>query len=379
MARLRILLYGDVNLNIIDGSSVWLTALANCLSQDDQVDVTILLKDKMRERELLNSVCRRVNYVEGYACRKVALRKFLTPHKAVKVIEKLDTLNNYDCIIVRGDKIAQKIIQSKVGKKVIPYITNFTHDKDKITQQEIDQLRAVYDAVSYMFVQTLEMQKYLQAILSVQGDKFVELSPMIPNPVESQPPFENKHNQLVYAGKFARNWNILEIIKVLKKLEQETFPVRACIVGSKFQRDVSFEKEQIIQDFEHSEIIHWYNGLSRDQTMEIVKDSDIGIGWRSSEIDNDSSLELSTKILEYGILGKPYIVRRTKIHEQLLGADYELFVDDEDDVICTLKKVFQDPSLYAKAAETVYRASSRYTYQACYARLKPVLWSYIHI
>ena len=49
---LRALVYGDVNLNLIDGSAVWLTSMAECLARSG-VEVTVLLKSRIETGRLL--------------------------------------------------------------------------------------------------------------------------------------------------------------------------------------------------------------------------------------------------------------------------------------------------------------------------------------
>jgi len=63
---------------------------------------------------------------------------------------------------------------------------------------------------------------------------------------------------------------------------------------------------------------------------QIAAEGDIGLSWRHPELD--ASLELSTKVLEFGQLGLPVILNRTPMHEDLLGADYPLFAASLDDV-----------------------------------------------
>ena len=41
---IRVLLYGDLNLNLIDGSAIWLQSLAETLAVGERVDLTVLLK-----------------------------------------------------------------------------------------------------------------------------------------------------------------------------------------------------------------------------------------------------------------------------------------------------------------------------------------------
>ena len=74
----------------------------------------------------------------------------------------------------------------------------------------------------------------------------------------------------------------------------------------------------------------WHGGQPRAEAMRIAAEGDIGLSWRHPELD--ASLELSTKVLEFGQLGLPVILNRTPMHEALLGADYPLFAASLDDV-----------------------------------------------
>ena len=48
----KILIYGDLDLNIIDGSSIWLVNLAKLLLEDKENYVDILLKKRIRNHIL---------------------------------------------------------------------------------------------------------------------------------------------------------------------------------------------------------------------------------------------------------------------------------------------------------------------------------------
>ena len=49
----RVLVYGDVNLNIIDGSSVWVQSIALALSAVPRTEVHVLLKATPENERLL--------------------------------------------------------------------------------------------------------------------------------------------------------------------------------------------------------------------------------------------------------------------------------------------------------------------------------------
>ena len=53
----KILIYGDVDLNLIDGSSVWLVNLARLLSMDEEIMVDILLMHSLMRAEHKSGLC----------------------------------------------------------------------------------------------------------------------------------------------------------------------------------------------------------------------------------------------------------------------------------------------------------------------------------
>ena len=111
-----------------------------------------------------------------------------------------------------------------------------------------------------------------------------------------------------------------------------------------------------------TEGVTWHGGHSREDALRLAASCDIGLGWRHPELD--ASLELSTKVLEYGAIGLPVILNRTPMHEGLLGADYPLFAASLADVVEVAAAAAADPRLYRRAADRDRpgrRSSSRWT------------------
>lgn len=52
MKRLNVLLFIDQNLNLKDSPSQWLSTLANIVTSDDKIEVSILLKTPIRKKEV---------------------------------------------------------------------------------------------------------------------------------------------------------------------------------------------------------------------------------------------------------------------------------------------------------------------------------------
>lgn len=382
MRELRVLLYGDINFNMMDGSAVWLSSMGTMLSQNPNVRVDLLLKTEDQNQRFTGALSKipnlrlirahqdfgRVPYKAGH-CLSVA--------EAVELMKRLNTEHPYDLIIVRGFALVREIMKDDgLTAKTVPYLTDFKHDQ-RSTAEERKDLQAVYERFDHLFLQTKETKAAFQKLIGVDGGKIELLYPMVPDNPEI-PSFRNQHNRMIYSGKFHVDWYTEEILSAVQKMRQTNPEITYQIVGDKFQ-DVLRTKERrepIVQALKTTEGLTWYGAIPREDCQELIKEADLGISWRSKYIDNDDSVELSSKLLEYGRLGKPALVRRTVMHEAILGADYPLFVDTEADFIQKSTAILQDPALYKKAAKQIYVASKQFTFQAAYERLKPFLWSF---
>ena len=65
------MIYGDVDLNVIDGSSVWLVNLARLLSQEQDVYVDVLLKKRIRRDMLVRQI------KENYRIRLLYAKEYI--------------------------------------------------------------------------------------------------------------------------------------------------------------------------------------------------------------------------------------------------------------------------------------------------------------
>ena len=117
--------------------------------------------------------------------------------------------------------------------------------------------------------------------------------------------------------------------------------------------------------------VTWHGGHSREEAMRLAASCDIGLSWRHPDLD--ASLELSTKVLEFGALGLPVILNRTPMHEALLGADYPLFAASLADVAAAAAAAAAEPGLYRLAADRTGHAAERFTLDRAAERLRGYL------
>lgn len=364
MKRLKILVYGDQNLNIMDGSAVWLTSLTNILSHDGKADVSVLLKTPIRRQQVISNITdldyiKLINPFELFNTQKFKHKQKMNAKEASKVIDKLDEEHNYDIVITRGKEITEYSLEKMYHKKLIPYITDFNHHKKR--SKDMKFFKTMYKQCPNVFVQTDEMKQLLTNNLNVDPKKFITLPPSVDD-IEVEPTFEIDNFSVVYTGKFAEQWKTEEMISAFSEAKARVDTLTLNIAGDKFQGPLAEKKGDIIYNMENTKGINWVGAIPRKESIDLVKASDLGFAYRSESIDNDNSVELSTKFLEYGINGKPVVVRKIKQYVNLLGEDYPLYCNSYDELVDKLILAFSDKGIYRKAALACYKASQKYQF-----------------
>lgn len=341
----KILLYGDLSLNIVDGSSVWLFSIAKLLAQDSENVVDILLKTKIENDILVKDLSGFSNISLLNPEEYLPRYKTVDSSNVVKIMRKIDSYRDYSCIIVRGFDVVIKISKdNELSKKLIPYITDFCHDKDKIKSKEVATLTGIYNSVNKFFVQTIQMGDYLKEVLKVDGEKFEILNPMIfESEVATLP---KKPKSIVYAGKLAKAWNILELIQIMDELYKKDKEITLHMIGDKFNHDLEDQKEEVLAKLKSMPNVVFYGSLPKGETTAIINSCELGYSFRSTKVDNDSSLELSSKILEYCFENVPLLLRKTKMHSDVLGEDYPLYVESTEECANKIYEFFNSREKY---------------------------------
>lgn len=330
--RRRILLYGDVNLNILDGSAVWLVSMAEALSMTDS-DVWVLLKAPIIEDRLTSHLDGLKN-VHVVPHNEADQAQELSPRFAAQRIAVLDNIHHFDIVVSRGLRTAQAIATSpELLARAWIYITDLPFPARVVSADQLAALSAIAKGARRLFAQTEDARSYLESLVPNAAGKTLLLPPMVPDEFFAAPSSteraDSEELRLVYSGKFAKDWRTLEMCTMMSSLRSAGVSAQLTMVGDKFQenrRDPNWVDE--MRTAIHSSEVNWVGGKSRKEAVSIVQDHDLGLGWRTSALD--SSLELSTKILEYAAAGVPPLLNRTAAHEALFGRDYPLFTDSDD-------------------------------------------------
>ncbi|GAA1773164.1 glycosyltransferase family 4 protein [Streptomonospora arabica] len=374
--KLRALVYGDVDLNIIDGSAIWAQSMTQGLAAAG-CEATLLLKAPVTTDRLVAplsgvaGVTVRRTHEEGLAPE--AGQRGLTPEQAVELMMRLDSEDRFDLVVVRGRRLAIAASQSEqLAGRLWTYLTDVPQTVAEMNATAVSEISDIAVASRFLLCQTEELRGFLESAVPAACGKSVLFPPVVVTPddaVSDGAPHEPL--KLVYTGKFAPRWNTLEMAQLPAALAERGVPAELHMIGDKVHRDSAEWARDMSRALEGTEGLVWHGGKPRADALRLSAQCDVGLSWRDPGMD--ASLELSTKVLELGALGLPVVVNRTPMHERLLGADYPLYAGETTDSVADTLTLAADPDIYREAAERCRAAAADFTLERAAERLSGYL------
>ena len=364
---IRLALYAEVNMNLIDGSSVWVQSVGLTLAQIPGVEVTLLLKAQ-EQRDVLTAPMEANSSIDLVGADSLGFEAPLDAESGIEALERLDAEHDFDLVLLRGAGICAEASRRAAfaGRLWSYYLTPHEFKPG----QEVDQLRLIASASERVLCQTEAIRDLAEAVLPEQADKLMLLPPMIPAvPRATQRAANDRTLRLVYAGKFAPEYYFLETIDTFRRFRRTHPDAELHLVGDKLHNppdDPGF-KPAAEAALAETENLVWHGGVSRKRVDELLREADVALSVRHPMMDK----ELATKVLEYGAAGCAVILNRTPLYEDLLGADYPLFATDPRQILAALKQVAKNSDLRQEAADRCAAAARRYTFRRVAERLEP--------
>ncbi|WDV56644.1 glycosyltransferase [Streptomyces coeruleorubidus] len=371
---LKALVYGDVNLNVIDGSAVWAQSTVQALSLAG-CHTRLLLKSPVRTERLIEPLAGLpgVTVVRPYEERLLPTqgsRSSLSPGQASQLLARLDRDEPCDLLVLRGLRVVTRVVaDGAFDGRIWAYLTDVPQSAAEMTEAARTDLARAAAACRRILCQTEELRCFLEAWVPEACGKSVLSPPAVPVPGFPLPERDRPHDpvRLVYTGKFAPDWNTLPMTRLPSVLSELNIRAELHTVGDKIHDDRAHPefKAEMAQALRSAPGVHHHGGQPREEAMRIAADCDLGLGWRDPNLD--ASLELSTKVLEFGVLGLPVVLNRTPAHETLLGGDYPLYVPRGAALDAAAEAValaVREPEARLLAAERCRKAAGRYTLQA---------------
>jgi glycosyltransferase involved in cell wall biosynthesis len=381
----RAFVYGDIDLNLIDGSAIWLQSVTQALARAGCA-VTLVLKAPVRTSRLIAPLLAEPGITvrrpfEEHLLEGLGGSGPIRAAAAAGLLTRLDAEQPHDLVVLRGRAVTSAVAKSETfAGRLWPYLTDVPQSVPGLTPEAADELGMIASAARYLLCQTEELRCFLEGSIPAACGKCVLLPPMLadippthlPIPPSCGAVAAGTPLRLVYTGKFAPRWNTLEMTELPGLLSARGIASELHMAGDKIHDDAPGYQERMRAALQVDGVT-WHGGHSREEAMRLAASCDIGLSWRHPDLD--ASLELSTKVLEFGALGLPVILNRTPMHEALLGADYPLFAASLADVATAAAAAAAEPGLYRLAADRTGHAAERFTLDRAAERLRDYLAS----
>lgn len=337
------ILYSDINLNVVDGSSIWLSSMASILCM---IGKCILIAKTRPATDIVLSNVRNAESLTVLSPDDLGINGNLNPRDAASLIRYLDdALPDIRHVVVRGLDEAVRLAETRQfkGRSVI-YLTNFyIVDKDGLRVSEEQKQKAII-AVTHagkIMAQTAEIALRLREVTGLNF-KYVLMPPPIPDDVFPMRVFDCKLGQRLmigYAGKINPEWGITELLDWVQQLRERGFDIQLNIVANKISQtggntNVPGFRQDLLRRFESLKVSH-YTDFNRMRSMQKMAEMDYVWCWRPPELE-DHTLELSTKLVEMVANGARCICYPSAINKSALGDDYPYFIKCFDDLVSVL-------------------------------------------
>lgn len=370
---LRVLVYSPVDLNVIDGSSIWVESVVATLTAGPNVWVTLPLMAR-EKRTILTDALRALPRVQvtpsGANERGTAQR--LDVRGALDWIERLDEASAFDVVLLRGfDLCLAAAARARfAGKLWSAYILEPERDTEAPNYQS--DMGVIAAASRYILTQTVEMRTALEDRVPAARGRTIVLSPAVPDATPRAP--RTSVHRLIYTGKFSPFYPVPDLIDAFVNLKAEFPDLAFDLVGDKVLRSEPEYAEALRTRVGSVDGLHWHGGMSRSDVGRLLAGGGIALSvWDYRYGTHWNDLVVSTKLLDYCAAGLPVVLTRTTVQADILGHDYPLFVSDPTTAEDTIRRVLKDPVLYADAADRCWQAARAFTYEAVFGRLAPYL------
>lgn len=362
----RIAVYGDLNLNLVDGSAIWAASLVEVLAGLPGVEVDLFLKAKLKDTKVLAAVIPlpNVRLVEPGAHAGTPV---LQPEEAVASLVEEDARRPYEAIVLRGYAVCRAAGgEPRLDGRLWAYLTDIPQDPELLDESWRSGLDEIARASRYVLCQTQALEELLHGAVPAMRGRTRRLPPMIPGQAIASPDERDDGVlKIVYAGKFAPAWGIREMLDVAGRLRDLGVPFEFHVYGDKIHNppeDPGF-RDEIRQRLGSTPGVVWHGATTRAGLLAALAGMDVGWAWRLPDLES-RTLELSTKLLEYGHAGLAVVMAPGPANLEAFGGDYPFLAANPDEALALLAKAAADRSLLEAAAGRSRNVAASHTFEA---------------
>lgn len=372
----RVLICANPDLNYIDGSSIWAQTIALATAATGIAQVDFIAKSTPEREELFEPLkcAQRLSIIDGTDSRYWQGKgyKRLTLTMMAELAIKLDQNNTYDVIIVRGLDIATKLMATPDAlRKCWIYLTDIPQTLEEYSLEHRQTMQRLAKGCSRLLCQTNGFKALWKNLVpELDASKISLYTPVIPDIPELLTPLTERPLRAVYAGKFKGDWMTLEMADSWPTIHRQIPGSELVMIGDKIHNepDIPDYPQRMRVALENTVGLRWLGAQSRDAVQQHLQQARVGLSWRAESMND--TVEYSTKILEYGGAGCAAILNRNPLHEQLLGLDYPLFANTQEEFIQQLTRALIEPQIAQQAAAVLIQLAKKHTFSERIAEIR---------
>ena len=278
--EIKILIHADINLNVVDGTTIWWSNTINVFIQGG-IDIIYISNYKITNDSNLRNI------------ENKSKLNIINPDKNLNPIKTLKKIEEY------GNQVNKIIIRSKLILDIINENWNLL---SKTIIYGLDIHLNGIKKLNNKFKKVWTQSEQLQKLFKTNGINKVKIVPIVAYNYDFNLPKRNDNEiRLIYTGTLCQEENTIEIIEEFQKIHKERPEVVLKICYGKIHGDSNFiNKLNTYIKNEVKGITFKYNLSHKDTCYEIAT-SDIGICWRKNELSNNYNI--ITKVKEYQLYG----------------------------------------------------------------------------
>lgn len=276
----KILVHADINLNVVDGATIWWSNIINVFIQGG-IDIIYISNYKIINHSNLRNI------------ENKSKLTFINPDKNLNPAETLKKIEEY------GNQVNKVILRSNLILAIINENWNLLN-KTIIYGLDIhlNNIKKLNNKFKKVWTQSEKLKKLFEK----NGINKVKIVPVVAYKYNFNLPKRiDNETKLIYTGTLRDEENIIEIIEEFQNIHKKHQEVVLKIVYGKIHGNNNFINKINTYIKNGVKGITFKTNLSHKDASYEIATSDIGICWRKNGWGDNG--EVSTKIKEYQVYG----------------------------------------------------------------------------
>lgn len=322
---MKIAVLAEQNINLIDGSTIWLLNTCRLLTACQGFEVFLLSPHTLIDRTLVDELPKEVTLCHpcDLGAQSVSVSELTSALEAWE-----QRLGTFDRIYVRGQRFLANLLgKARFWDRVVAYVPGIL---PRLGTDWPDWINQAKSHRTCLVVQSETAKRVLESLLDYPAS-CIHVVPPVVFPQADVGRNAPKQTDLVYAGKIDKEYG-LEWFQALVREMGDDPDLRAVLIAGKdtgrSRHPAFFRAFDTLRDDLRKDLVPGvavFEGLGHAAAQAQMARARFGFCLRDSRYDD--VFEISTKIIEFCAMGVPPILNDTALNRDLLGTEYPYFVD----------------------------------------------------